>query len=194
MTNEIFNSEEKQETITAYTDGSTYPSNPGQGGYCVLLMYKKGIKLYTKTIQESFEGLTKCSGKELDLLKQGKKRKPIERNGMFFVETTNNRMELSAVITAMKSVKQPDKFKLIVYSDSQWAINVTNGSWKAKENLDLVHVAQTHYKKYKDNIELKWVRGHDGNEYNEYCDEMALDAAQGRYKEKRISCGSEDIV
>ena len=50
--------------------------------------------------------------------------------------TTNNRMELQAILEAVKALK--DGRTVRIYSDSQWSINVLTRRWKAKKNLDLI--------------------------------------------------------
>lgn len=102
-------------------------------------------------------------------------------------ETTNNRMELMAVINGLKAMERGSK--LTVRSDSQYVINAfTKGwveKWKANgwsrsgdelANRDLWKtlylLAQSH------TIEWKWIRGHAGEQYNELCDRMATQAAQ----------------
>jgi len=98
--------------------------------------------------------------------------------------TTNNRMELRAVISALEALKEPCKVKL--YSDSKYVCDaVEKGwarSWKAKgwrrrdkspaKNPDLwerlLELLDTH------EVELIWVRGHADNPYNNRCDELAV--------------------
>lgn len=99
-------------------------------------------------------------------------------------ETTNNRMELIAVISALEALREPCKVKL--YCDSQYVCDsVIKGwahSWKAKgwkrsdkspaKNPDLwerlLSLLDTH------NTEFIWVRGHAENEYNNRCDKLAV--------------------
>lgn len=84
--------------------------------------------------------------------------------------TTNNRMELTAVIESLKHINVNEKCK--IYSDSQLTINCASGKWKRKANLDL----WSEYDKVsKDKIiEFEWVKAHNGNKYNEMVDKMAL--------------------
>jgi ribonuclease HI len=100
--------------------------------------------------------------------------------------TTNNRMELMAVIAALEALKR-DGLNITVFSDSQYVVkSVTEGwlkNWLAtdfkggKKNKDL-------WLKYADlaakhNIKFKWVRGHADNIYNNRCDQLATMAADG---------------
>jgi ribonuclease HI len=87
--------------------------------------------------------------------------------------TTNNRMELQAVIEALLFLEQGN---YPVYTDSKWVINCATGKWKRKANLDL----WTQYDKIiqKFNIQYNWVRGHNGNKYNEVVDNLAREEAK----------------
>ncbi|MBO4983340.1 MAG: ribonuclease HI [Clostridia bacterium] len=98
-------------------------------------------------------------------------------------DTTNNRMELTAVIKALQALKESCDITLT--SDSKYVLDaLTNGwaeSWRAKGwkkadkspalNPDLWETLLTEVKKH--NITYVWVKGHAGHPYNERCDEMA---------------------
>ncbi len=99
--------------------------------------------------------------------------------------TTNNRMELLAVITALEALKDPGH-EVIIYSDSKYVIDSVEKGWlfgwvkknfKDKKNEDLwrryLYVASKH------KVRFQWVRGHAGNPENERCDELATSAADG---------------
>lgn len=102
--------------------------------------------------------------------------------------TTNNRMELTAVIKALEMLKEPCEVTL--YSDSQYICNaLTKGwakKWKAngwmrnkKEkalNPELWEVLLKLYDTHK--IDIIWVKGHAGHPENERCDRLAVAAAQ----------------
>ena len=97
--------------------------------------------------------------------------------------TTNNRMEIKAVIEALKALKEPCNIKL--YTDSKyvsdafnkkWIQNWLRNNWKKSnkqpvENKELweelIGLTEVH------NIEWIWVKGHNDNKYNERCDELA---------------------
>lgn len=88
--------------------------------------------------------------------------------------TTNNRMEMKAVIEGLKFLEKNEK--CIIYTDSLLVINCATKKWKRKSNLDL-------WKEYENasfnkNIEFAWVKGHSGNEYNEKVDKMAFNEAK----------------
>jgi len=90
--------------------------------------------------------------------------------------TTNNRMEMKAVIEGLKFLSE--KESCIIYSDSKLVINCATNKWKRKSNLDL----WKEYDKvsYNKNIEFIWVKGHSGNEYNELVDKMAFNEAKNQ--------------
>ena len=97
--------------------------------------------------------------------------------------TTNNRMELLAVIVALESLKT-NKIPIHIYSDSKYVIDSIVKNWvyswqkkgfKGKKNVDL-------WKRFLEvskglNITYHWVKGHAGHIENERCDQLAVDAA-----------------
>jgi ribonuclease HI len=139
--------------VTIYTDGSSR-GNPGPGGYGVVLM----------------------SGHHRKELSQG------------YHHTTNNRMELMAVIAGLKALKKTG-MHITIYSDSQYVVKAVEEGWLnnwiktnfkgGKKNPDLwrtyYEIAQRHV------IKFKWVKGHAANPYNNRCDELATQAADGTH-------------
>ncbi|MBX2933657.1 MAG: ribonuclease HI [Ferruginibacter sp.] len=101
--------------------------------------------------------------------------------------TTNNRMELLAVITGLKAITKKD-LPIIVYSDSQYVVRAIEEGWLnkwmktgfkgGKKNKDLW--IQYHQLATIMNVKLKWVKGHANNPYNNRCDELATAAADGK--------------
>jgi ribonuclease HI len=90
-----------------------------------------------------------------------------------FVGTTNNRMEMLAIISAVKST--PKNADLVVYTDSQYCITSFTNVKKPKKNLDLINLYH-HCAAHLKSIEFRWVKGHNGDEYNELVDSMAYSA------------------
>ena len=136
--------------ITIYTDGSA-KGNPGNGGYGAVMMSGK----YKKELSEGFR------------------------------MTTNNRMELLSVIVALESIKT-DGADVQIFSDSKYVVDSVEKGWvfgwqkkgfKGKKNIDLWKRFLLVYPKHT--IKLNWVKGHAGNEYNEICDTLAVNAADG---------------
>ncbi len=97
-------------------------------------------------------------------------------------QTTNNRMELKALIQAYKSL--PKDARVTLYSDSplcvntikQWAASWERRGWKRKTgpiaNLELVKELY-HLAGQQPNATLKWIKAHDGSKWNEYADALA---------------------
>lgn len=88
--------------------------------------------------------------------------------------TTNNKMELKAVIEGLKIIREKEECK--IFSDSLYVINCATGKWKRKLNLEM----WKEYDEVSNNkiISFEWVNGHSGNEYNEKVDKMALNEAR----------------
>lgn len=142
---------ERKDEIIIYTDGASR-GNPGPGGFGAILIWGK-IK------------------KELS---QGYKR------------TTNNRMELMAVIAALEALKKPN-LKVTVYSDSNYVVKAIMEGWLAKwiktnfkGNIKNRDLWERYYELSKSHqIHFKWVKGHAENLYNNRCDVLATQAADG---------------
>ena len=100
--------------------------------------------------------------------------------------TTNNRMELLAVIVALEELKQEGS-EVVVYSDSKYVVDAIEKKWvfggvkkgfKDKKNPDLWQRFLKIYAKHK--VKLVWVKGHASNPENNRCDELAVAAALGQ--------------
>ena len=99
-------------------------------------------------------------------------------------KTTNNRMELSAVIVALKALKEPCNVTLTTDSkyvcdaiNMGWLTSWQKNNWKKSDkkpvlNIDLwqklLPLLDTH------KVEFLWVKGHNGHKYNEICDKLAV--------------------
>jgi ribonuclease HI len=97
--------------------------------------------------------------------------------------TTNNRMELMAVIAGLEAMKRGD-LNITIYSDSQYVVKAITEGWlsnwlkinfKGKKNKDLW--LRYHALAVNQNIKIIWVRGHAENVHNNRCDELATAAA-----------------
>jgi ribonuclease HI len=101
--------------------------------------------------------------------------------------TTNNRMELMAVVEALRSLNDTAREKQIhIYSDSKYVIDAVEKKWVFgwvkkgflnKKNEDLWKRFLNEYAKY--NVYFHWVKGHSGHTENEICDKLAKQAAEG---------------
>lgn len=145
--------------VDIFTDGAAR-GNPGPGGYGTVMRFTD-----SKGVRHEKE------------LSQG------------YEHTTNNRMELMAVVAGLEALKRPCSITL--YSDSQYVVNAFNRHWvegwlkrgwkNAKKepvkNVDiwkrLLAAKEMH------DVEFVWVKGHAGHPENERCDELATAAADG---------------
>lgn len=141
--------------VSMYTDGSCWP-NPGPGGWAWVLVRGDSEK-------------RTCSGWKR--------------------ETTNNRMELRAILMALRFLRTARIKKCTVWSDSQlcvktlneWAKSWEKNGWRRSngpvKNLDLVRPTFKIYRELPQ-CKVKWLRGHDGNKWNEKADSLALEARE----------------
>ena len=88
-------------------------------------------------------------------------------------KTTNNRMELTAVIEGLKTISKNIPVK--IFSDSTYVINTMTKNWKRKKNNDLWDLLDREVLNRK--IEWQWVKGHAGNKFNEEADHIAYNEA-----------------
>ena len=93
-----------------------------------------------------------------------------------YASTTNNRMEIRAALVALQMV--PDGCSVLLHSDSQYLLNTIAGVWQKKKNRDLWKMLDTELNRVGD-VSTQWVKGHNGNPYNERCDELATQAMCG---------------
>ena len=135
--------------VTIYTDGSCMKNPGGRSSYAAIIL---------------------MDGKE------------IEVSGGYH-SSTSNRQELIAVIKALEQLKEP--CNITIYSDSQYVVKIIN-SWmnrwiknnfRDRANVDLLvrllDISEQHQ------ISGIWVRGHNGNIYNERCDSIAYNISSG---------------
>ena len=139
--------------VEIFTDGAC-SGNPGPGGYGTILRYKGHEK--------------ELSGGEAN--------------------TTNNRMELTAVIVGLEALKEPCKVTLTTDSKyvadaitKGWAESWQQNGWRMADkkpalNVDLWEKLLLLIKKHE--VEIIWVKGHEGHPENERCDKLAVNASQ----------------
>ena len=117
----------------------------------------------------------------------GKHRKELSEG---FRLTTNNRMELLAVIRGLESLKRED-LSVKIYTDSRYVSDAVNKGWvfsweakrfKNKKNVDLWQQLLVLYRKYK--VQFIWVKGHASIPENERCDRLAVEASHGASLQK----------
>ena len=146
--------------VKIYTDGAARGNPDGPGGYGTVLEYvDPKAQLHVKEMSRGY------------------------------VKTTNNRMELMAVIAGLEALNRPCTVE--IYSDSQYVVNAFNQHWvdgwirkgwrrgknEPVKNVDLwkrlLKAKEPH------EVSFHWVKGHDGHPQNERCDELATMAADG---------------
>lgn len=144
--------------VTIYTDGAARGNPDGPGGYGTVMEYVDSKgEMHTKELSQGYE------------------------------KTTNNRMELMAVIAGLEALNRPCQVDL--FSDSKYVVDAFNQKWidgwikknwnRGKsgqvKNIDLwkrlLKAKEIHQ------VTFHWVKGHDGHPQNERCDELATTAA-----------------
>ncbi len=116
------------------------------------------------------------------VLKSGRHR--LEKSEGFRL-TTNNRMELLAVICGLEALKKSGS-NVVVYTDSKYVADAVEKGWvfqweskafKKKKNPDLWIRFLKIYRKHK--VRFVWIKGHNNNPENELCDRLAVEASKG---------------
>lgn len=146
--------------VKIYTDGAARGNPDGPGGYGTVLEYTDTAgKLHIKELSQGYQ------------------------------RTTNNRMELMAVIAGLEVLNRPCEVEL--YSDSQYVVNAFNRhwidgwikkGWKRGKNEQVKNVdlwKRLLAAKEPHTVTFIWVKGHNGHPQNERCDELATGAADG---------------
>ncbi len=115
------------------------------------------------------------------ILRSGKHYKEISAG---FRMTTNNRMELLAVIVGLNSIKSPGQ-EVTIFSDSKYVIDSVDKKWvfgwvktgfKGKKNHDLWIQFLAVYRQHQ--VKFVWIKGHNNHPENERCDELAVAASK----------------
>lgn len=97
--------------------------------------------------------------------------------------TTNNRMELLAVIAGLEAITKENQ-EVLIYSDSKYVVDSVEKGWiwgwqkkgfLGKKNPDLWQRFILIYKKHQ--VKFKWIKGHAGHPENEHCDQLAVASA-----------------
>lgn len=146
--------------VKIYTDGAARGNPDGPGGYGTILTYEDRTgTLHTRELSAGYK------------------------------KTTNNRMELMAVIVGLEALIKPCEVE--IYSDSKYVVDAFNQHWidgwlkkgwkrgknEPVKNVDLwkrlLKAKEPHA------VRFIWVKGHDGHEQNERCDHLATSAADG---------------
>jgi len=135
------------------------------------------VSIYT---DGSSKGNPGCGGYGVVLLYEGHRKEVSDG----FRLTTNNRMELLAVIVGLEALKSFNK-NVVIYSDSKYVVNAVEKKWlfnweknsfKKKKNKDLWLRFLKIYKKHS--VRFVWIKGHSEIVENERCDFLAVQAAE----------------
>ncbi|NPV12712.1 MAG: reverse transcriptase-like protein [Ignavibacteria bacterium] len=94
---------------------------------------------------------------------------------------TNNRAELLALIEALKELKHKEETDLVIYTDSQYVINILTKNYKARANKDLIAYAKKLLEQVG-RVEFRKVTAHDGELNNERADKLAKDAINSEFQ------------
>lgn len=103
-----------------------------------------------------------------------------------YKHTTNNRMELLAVIEALKKLKN-DGTSVIVFTDSKYVADAVEKKWvfgwekkafKDRKNADLWIEFLKIFRRHK--VRFQWIKGHNEHPQNERCDQLAVEASKGK--------------
>lgn len=130
------------------------------------------------------------------ILRSGKHYKELSEG---YRKTTNNRMELLAVIVGLESIKKTGQ-EIMIYSDSKYIIDSVEKKWvfnwvktgfKDKKNKDLWLRFLAVYKLH--HIRFTWVKGHNGHPENERCDELAVQASKQKILKTDTYFESEEL-
>ena len=146
--------------VKIYTDGAARGNPDGPGGYGTVLEYVDTKgELHVKELSQGY------------------------------VKTTNNRMELMAVIAGLEALNRPCRVE--VHSDSKYVVDAFNQhwvdgwlkkGWKRGKNEPVKNVdlwKRLLAAKERHEVTFHWVKGHDGHPQNERCDTLATNAADG---------------
>ena len=142
--------------VDIYTDGAC-SGNPGNGGYGTILTYTDNDgNRHEKELSAGYS------------------------------DVTNNQMELLAVITGLEALKKNCDVR--IFSDSKYVVDAFNNKWvegwvkngwktAGKSPVKNVELWKRLLKAMENHsVEYIWVKGHDGHEYNERCDKLAVNA------------------
>ena len=145
----------------------------------LLFPTQKRVKLYTDGAASGNPG---PGGYGLILEWEGTPYKKTYAQG--FIHTTNNRMELKAVIKGLQLLKQ-SPLDVVVYTDSKYVSEAVEKKWvfgwekknfKNKKNADLWKEFLEQYRKHR--VRMEWIKGHNQHPQNESCDKMAVEASK----------------
>jgi ribonuclease HI len=89
---------------------------------------------------------------------------------------TNNQMEMLAVLNALKCIKDRS-IPVVIYSDSKYVVETLKGNYRIGKNTELWNEILMLYKEFEE-IKPVWIKGHNGNPYNEEVDNLAVEESK----------------
>jgi ribonuclease HI len=106
----------------------------------------------------------------------------------FIGEATNNVAEISGIDYSLDYLDEIDKSwdDVVIYTDSNYCVGLFTKNWNAKKNKELVKKVRDKLERFP-NLNIKWVKGHVGDEYNEVADRLAGDAVVSMSTTKGIN-------
>ena len=132
---------------------------------------------YTCYTDGAYSSVRDQGGIGILFLKDGKE---VLRYSNMYKGTSNNQMELGALIIALRMIKGKID-SLTIYTDSQYCIGCATLGWKRKKNKIMWTEFDKQYKRVKQlcpDIQFVHVKGHNGEKYNEIVDKLAVAASQ----------------
>lgn len=132
---------------------------------------------YTCYTDGAYSSVRDQGGIGIIFLKNGEE---VLRYSNMYKGTSNNQMELGAIIIALRMIKGKID-SLTIYTDSQYCIGCATLGWKRKKNKIMWTEFDKQYKRVKQlcpNIQFVHVKGHNGEKYNEIVDKLAVAASQ----------------
>lgn len=132
---------------------------------------------YVAYVDGAYSSSRDQGGLGILILKEGKETL---RYSNMYKHSSNNRMELGAVIIVLRLIKSKID-SLTIYTDSMYVIGCGTLGWKRSKNKAMWEEFDKQYKRVKElcpNIEFIHVKGHSGEKYNEIVDDLAVKASQ----------------
>ena len=132
---------------------------------------------YTCYTDGAYSSVRDQGGIGIIFLKNGEE---VLRYSNMYKGTSNNQMELGAIIIALRMIKGKID-SLTIYTDSQYCIGCATLGWKRKKNKIMWTEFDKQYKRVKQlcpNIQFVHIKGHNGEKYNEIVDKLAVAASQ----------------
>ena len=109
-----------------------------------------------------------------------KDNKVVQQFSRMYKHTTNNQMELGAIIIVLRAIKGSID-SLTIYTDSMYCVGCATLGWKRKKNQKMWEEFDKQYERVKalcPDIKFEHIKGHNGDKYNEICDKLAVKASQ----------------